>query len=39
MTKKGLQMNATFTGIHNPIFDVLIKTHINKPLPPPPTKH
>jgi hypothetical protein len=27
MTKKGLQMNDTFTDIHNPIFDVLIKTH------------
>jgi hypothetical protein len=24
-TKKGLQLNDTFTDIHNPIFDVLIK--------------
>jgi hypothetical protein len=27
MTKRGLQMNDTFTDMHNPIFDVLIKTH------------
>jgi hypothetical protein len=27
MAKKGLQMNDPFTDIHNPIFDVLIKTH------------
>jgi hypothetical protein len=27
VTKKGLQMNDTFTDIHNPIFDILIKTH------------
>jgi hypothetical protein len=26
MTKKGLQMNDTFRDIHNPIFDILIKT-------------
>jgi hypothetical protein len=35
MTKRGLQMNDTFTDMHNPIFDVLIKTH--NPLPPLPT--
>jgi hypothetical protein len=38
MTRKSLQMNDTFTDIHNPIFYILIKTH-KKPLPPPPTKH
>jgi hypothetical protein len=27
MTKRGLQMNDTFMDMHNPIFDVLIKTH------------
>jgi hypothetical protein len=27
MTKKGLQINDTFTDIHNPVSDVLIKTH------------
>jgi hypothetical protein len=26
MTKRGLQMNNTFTDMHNPIFDILIKT-------------
>jgi hypothetical protein len=32
--KKGLQMNDTFTDIHKPIFDILIKTHTHKqPLP------
>jgi hypothetical protein len=36
MTKKGLQMNDTFTDMHNPIFDILIKTHIQ---PPPITTH
>jgi hypothetical protein len=25
LTKKGLQMNDTFTDTHNPIFDILIK--------------
>jgi hypothetical protein len=27
MTKRSLQMNDTFMDMHNPIFDVLIKTH------------
>jgi hypothetical protein len=27
MTKRGLQVNDTFTDMHNPIFDILIKTH------------
>jgi uncharacterized membrane protein len=26
-TKKGLQMNDTFTDIHNPICDILVKAH------------
>jgi hypothetical protein len=25
LTKKGLQMNDTFTDTHNPVFDILIK--------------
>jgi hypothetical protein len=27
VTKKVLQMNDTFTDTHNPIFNILIKTH------------
>jgi hypothetical protein len=30
LTKKGLQMNDIFTDTHNPIFDILIKTHTRK---------
>jgi hypothetical protein len=31
-------MNGKITDMHNPIFDILIKTHTNNPLPPPPPK-
>jgi hypothetical protein len=27
IAKRGLQMNNTFTNMHNPLFDALIKTH------------
>jgi hypothetical protein len=41
MTKRGLQMNDTFTDIHNHIFDILIKTHtqITPSHQPTPIKH
>jgi hypothetical protein len=37
LTKKGLQMNDSFTDTHNPIFDILIKNTLKKPYPFPTT--
>jgi hypothetical protein len=31
ITKKGLQMNDTFTNMHNPVFDIIVKTHTHPP--------